>query len=103
MPISISRGFVALVILPKFGELITPEGGHQLIVLKALVMLANRLTFVRVPPVRPPAGASPKKNALEILKLKLRTFGRSPLLRGTPGGRSLIIESRLSSLPVVML
>ena len=48
-------------------------------------------------------GAAPKKNAFEILKLKMSCAGPLPLFLGIPAGRSLTMPSRLSSLPVVML
>src|SRR5687768_636515 len=67
-------------------------------------MFANTFRFVRVPLFLPLlSSGEPKKNAFEILKLKLRVFGPLPLFRGTPGGRSLMTPSLLSSLPVVML
>ena len=72
--------------------------------LNAFVMFANTFRFVRVAlPLPLLSGGALKKNAFEILKLKLRVFGPLPLFRGTPGGRSLMTPSLLSSIPVVML
>src|SRR5688572_1797735 len=98
-PISIFRGLVALVLRPKFGDVITPDGGPKFVRLKALVRLTKTLTFRRVAP-----GAGPeRKNAFDTFASTFRTFGRLPLLRGTPAGRSVTLPSRLLSSPVVML
>ena len=46
-PASISRGFSALVDLPKFGEVITPDGCPRFVRLNAFVMLMKTLTLAR--------------------------------------------------------
>src|SRR5262245_12566370 len=74
-----------------------------LVRLNALVMFTNTLRLRVLFPFLFPCDGVPRKNAFEILKLKVRVFGPGLLFRGTPGGRSLTIPSRLSSLPVVML
>src|SRR5262245_48476026 len=67
-------------------------------------MFANTFRLVLVFPFpRPLLFTGLKKNAFEILKSKVMVFGPLPLFRGTPAGRSLIVPSLLSSLPVVML
>src|SRR6476620_8859919 len=64
-------------------------------------MLAKTFTLVRV--AFRAAGASPKKIAFEILKLKVIDDGEISLLRLKPSGRSLTDQSILTSLPVVMV
>src|SRR2546425_11911261 len=66
-------------------------------------MLAKTFRFrVRFPFPLPPDDLT-KKNAFEILKLKLRVLGPAALFRGMPVGRSLTTPSRLSSVPVETL
>src|SRR5437870_3670401 len=103
MPASIWRGSEAPVGLPKFGDDITPDMLAILVRLNALVMFTKTLRLRGLFPFPFPCDDAPKKNAFEILKLKVRVFGPGALLRGMPRGRSLTIPSRLSSLPVVML
>src|SRR5438094_9124007 len=81
----------------------TPDELETFVRLKAFVMLANTFRFVRMLFLPLILGCTPKKNALEILKLKLRFVGPLALFLRIPGGRSLTTPSRLSSLPVVML
>src|SRR5262245_7463716 len=102
MPTSICRGSRAPVGLPKFGDDMTPDMLATLVRLNALDMFAKtyRLAALVPFPLRPDV---PKKKALEVLKLNVRVWGPLPLFRGTPGGRSLMMPSPLSSLPVVML
>src|SRR5438093_13004073 len=71
--------------------------------LNALVIFAKTLRFRALFPFPLFRGEAAKKNAFEILKLKVSVAGPGPLFRGTPGGRSLTMPSRLSSFPVVML
>src|SRR5213593_27092 len=71
--------------------------------LNALVIFIKTLRLRGLFPLPFPCDDVPKKNAFEILKLKVTVFGPGALLRGMPEGRSLTIPSRLSSLPVVML
>src|SRR5438477_8813762 len=67
-------------------------------------MFAKTFKFVRVLPLpRPLVFDALKKNAFEILKSNVIVFGPLPLFRRTPAGRSLMVPSLLSSLPVVML
>ena len=100
-PASISRGLSALVDLPKFGDVITPDGLTEI---RPVERVGHVDEDVDVRPRHATAGpGGPDEEGLRQVEVDL-VEGRAPLAEPLTAWRAIVdFVSLLSSLPVVMV